>query len=122
MKEDKRAKEEEIYSLLKENEKQQSAVQMLTNELDLIKRSDKQLQQRLEDQKKELEQGYKETIQSMELQLQGSYEKLEVARLNAANEMSSLRLQDTQYQTFLSNQLLECRVYLSFCLDSQLLI
>lgn len=122
MKEDKRAKEEEIYSLLKENEKQQSAVQMLTNELDLIKRSDKQLQQRLEDQKKELEQGYKETIQSMELQLQGSYEKLEVARLNAANEMSSLRLKDTQYQTFLSNQLLECRVYLSFCLDSQLLI
>ncbi|XP_024400704.1 kinesin-like protein KIN-14C isoform X1 [Physcomitrium patens] len=109
LKEDKRAKEEEIYSLLKENEKQQSAVQMLTNELDLIKRSDKQLQQRLEDQKKELEQGYKETIQSMELQLQGSYEKLEVARLNAANEMSSLRLQDTQYQTFLSNQLLECR-------------
>lgn len=113
LEEEKRAKEEEVGRLLKENKEQQSVVQVLKNELDLIKRSDKELLERLENQKKEFELECEEKIRSLELQLQDSHEKLEELKVNAAREMSSLRVKDTQYQTFLSNQLFEYRVNLS---------
>lgn len=110
LEEEKRAKEEEVGRLLKENKEQQSAVQMLKHELDHIKRSDKELLERLESQKMEFELECQEKIKSLELQLQDSYEKLEELKVNTTREMSSLRMKDTHYQTFLSIQLLEYRV------------
>lgn len=112
MEENKRAKEEEVGRLLKENKEQQSAVQVLKDELDHIKRSDKELLLRLESQKKEFQQECHQTIQSLELQLKDSYEKLKDMEVSAAREMSSLRRKDNQYQTFLTRQLLEYRVHL----------
>ncbi|KAG0585317.1 hypothetical protein KC19_2G003100 [Ceratodon purpureus] len=109
LEEEKRAKEEEVGRLLKENKEQQSAVQMLKHELDHIKRSDKELLERLESQKMEFELECQEKIKSLELQLQDSYEKLEELKVNTTREMSSLRMKDTHYQTFLSIQLLEYR-------------
>ncbi|XP_024394330.1 kinesin-like protein KIN-14C isoform X2 [Physcomitrium patens] len=109
LKEEKRVKEEEVCRLLQENKEQQLAVQVLRNELDHIKRADKEMLQLLESQNKEFEQECKETIQSLELQLQDSYDKLKELKINADKEMSSLKLKDNQYQTFLSSQLLECR-------------
>lgn len=119
LKEEKKAKEEEVGRLLKENREHQSAVQVLKDELDHIKRFDKEQLQRLESQKKEFELVSQEKIQSLELQLHDSYEKLEELKANAAREMSSLRVKDTQYQTFLSSQLSEYRVYFYVCLHLQ---
>jgi len=112
LEEDKKSKQEEVGRLRKENEEQQLTVQVLKDELDHIKRSDKEQLLRLEDQKKEFEQECHQTIQSLELQLKDSYEKLKDMEVSAAKEMSSLRQKDSQYQTFLTRQLLEYRVHL----------
>ena len=111
---DKRVKDEEVDRLLEENREQRSAMQVLKNELEHIKRSDREQLLRLESQKKVFEQECQQTIQSMELQLQDSHEKLKELEVNAAKEMRSLRLKDNQYQTFLSRQLLEYRVCFNF--------
>lgn len=110
LEENRRAKDEEVGRLRKENKGQQSFVQVLKDELDQIKRSDKVLLLQLESQKKEFEQECRQTIQSLELQLKDSYEKLKDMKVSAAREMSSLRQKDSQYQTFLTRQLLEYRV------------
>ena len=107
---DKRGKDGEVDRLMKENKEHRSAVQVLKNELEQIKRSDREQLLRLESQKKEFEQECQQTIQSLELQLRESYEKLKELEVNAAKEMSSLRLKDNQYKKFLSHQLLEYRV------------
>ncbi|KAG0613123.1 hypothetical protein M758_6G078800 [Ceratodon purpureus] len=106
---DKRGKDGEVDRLMKENKEHRSAVQVLKNELEQIKRSDREQLLRLESQKKEFEQECQQTIQSLELQLRESYEKLKELEVNAAKEMSSLRLKDNQYKKFLSHQLLEYR-------------
>lgn len=107
---DKGVKDEEVDRLLKENKEQRSAMQVLKNDLEHIKRSDREQLLRFESQKIEFEQECQQTIQSLELQLQDSYEQLKELEVNAAKEMSSLRLKDKQYQRFLSHQLLEYRV------------
>lgn len=107
MAEEMKTKDEEVNRLLQENKEYQSTVKVLKNELDLNRRSDKEMLLRLETQKKEIEHEYQETIHSLESELQNSYEKLKNLEANAEREMSNLKLKDTQYQNFLSSQLLE---------------
>lgn len=111
MAEEMKTKDEEVNRLLQENKEYQSTVKVLKNELDLNRRSDKEMLLRLETQKKEIEHEYQETIHSLESELQNSYEKLKNLEANAEREMSNLKLKDTQYQNFLSSQLLEYKVH-----------
>lgn len=102
-----------MSSLIKDNKEKQIAVQALKHELDNIKRLDKELLLKFENQKKEFEMECKESISLLELQLQDSYKKMEEMEINAAKEMRSLRLKDTQYQAFVSQQLLDYKVFIS---------
>lgn len=110
LEEDKTAKDEEVRRLRKELKEQQSAMRVLKDELDHIKHSDNELLLQLESQKKEFELECNQTIQSLELQLKDSYQKLMDMEASAAREMSDLRRKDGQYQKYLAHQLLEYKV------------
>lgn len=103
-----------MSSLVKDNKEKQIAVHALKHELDNIKRLDKELLLKFENQKKEFEMECKESIALLELQLQDSYNKMEEMEINAAKEMRSLRLKDIQYQAFVSQQVLDYKVFSSY--------
>ena len=100
-----------MSSLIKDNKEKHIAVHALKHELDNIKRLDKELLLKFENQKKEIEMECKESIAMLELQLQDSYNKMEEMEINAAKEMRSLRQKDIQYQAFVSQQLLDYKVF-----------
>lgn len=113
MEEEKRLRDEEVSRLIKDNKEKQIAFQSLKHELDNIKRLDNELLLQFQNQKNEFEMECTESIALLELQLQDSYNKMEEMEINAAKEMSSLRLKDTQYQAFISHQLLDYKVLFS---------
>lgn len=120
--EEKRAKEEDIDRLTRDREEKQLTVDVLKNELEMIKRADQEQKLQLQLQKREMELESKARLRHMENQLIESQRKAREVEASCASELRFLRQKVSHYEGTLWQQSETIKVIVSLPLSSLMIL